>query len=122
MISKQTLTSKISIVALAILLLVLGNLKFKQWQKQAQIDKEKQNLVQQADQLTKKNQELSQSLQYLNSPSFKERAAREQLDLKKSGEQVYSFSPESQVAGAFSGQEREISNAKKWWDYFFTND
>ncbi|MBI5530103.1 MAG: septum formation initiator family protein [Candidatus Doudnabacteria bacterium] len=75
---------------------------------------------QQADALQKKNDDLSQSLQYLNSPSFKERVARQQLNLKKDGEQVYGFtdgngsSTDSQVA-------IKTSNAKKWWDYFFTN-
>jgi len=108
-------------VALLILLVFLGNLKFKQWQSQRQIEKEKQSLQDQADSLQKKNQELSRSLQYLNSESFKERVAREQLGLKKDGEQAYSFADAPRVAGASTDAPGGPSNIKKWWDYFFTN-
>lgn len=122
MLSKQTLSSKITIAALLFLVVFLADLKFKQWQKQRQIEAEKQSLQRQADALQKKNDDLSQSLQYLNSPSFKERVAREQLDLKKAGEQVYSFSDSPQVAGAFSEPASGTGNIKKWWDYFFANN
>jgi len=117
--SKQALSSKLAITGLFLLLIFLGDLKFKQWLNARQIEKQRQSLQQQADELQKKNDELNQSLQYLNSSSFKERVARQQLDLKKQGEQVYSFSDAPQVLGA-STQPQE-SNFKKWWDYFFTD-
>ena len=103
------------------MLVFLGRLKFKQWQNQRRVEKEKQSLMGQVDALEKKNDQLKQSLQYLNSPSFKERVARQQLDLKKEGEQVYSFSERLAVSGDGDGNLSE-SNAKKWWNYFFLND
>ena len=117
MLSKQTLSSKITLIFLALLLIFLAESKYRQWRSQKSIEAEKQNLQQQADALDKKNQELSQSLQYLNSASFRENIARQQLGLKKQGEQVYSFNdaPATDQTSASSRQ----NNPKKWWDYFF---
>ncbi len=119
MFSKKTISSKIAIAALLILLVFLGNLKLKQWRAQRQIEKEKLSLKEQAEGLQKKNNELNQSLQYLNSTGFKERVARQQLDLKKQGEQVYSFSDAPKVAGASTEKASGPGNIQKWWDYFF---
>ena len=118
LLSKRTLSSKIALLALCALLVFLGNIKFKQWQKRKQIEKEKLNLQTQADDLQKKNRELNQSLQYLNSISFKERVAREQLGLKKQDEQVYSLAEPPRVLGAVDSKFKQ-SNWKKWLDYFF---
>ncbi len=118
MMFKHAISSKIAITALFVPLIFLGNIKFKQWQKQLQIAKAKQGLEEQADALEKKNRELSQSLRYLNSLSFKERVAREQLGLKKQDEQVYLFSEAPQVLGAVDSKQKQ-SNWKKWLDYFF---
>lgn len=115
---KQTISTKFAIAALLILLLFLADLKFKQWKNQRQIEQQKQSLQQQTDALQKKNDELSQSLDYLNSPTFKESVARQQLGLKKQGEQVYSFSNATQTDQG--GQSQTSSNnLKKWWNYFF---
>jgi len=124
MSSKRILSSKLTIILLLILLGFFTNIKYRQWQKQRDIDHEKQKLVSQEQALQQKNDELSQSLSYLNSPSFKERVAREQLGLKKEGEQVYNFS------GSFKPvedlQNKTVvgnkSNPQKWWDYFMGND
>lgn len=117
MLSKKNLSSKFAVFCLFLLLIFLGDLKFRQWQSQRQIDLQKQSLETQASALQKKNDDLAQSLEYLSSPSFKERVAREQLNLKKDGEQVYSFS-DGPAASPGSGQDK-VSNAQKWWDYFF---
>lgn len=121
MVSKQALSSRLAIVGLIGLLAFFGQIKYKQWQSQKAIDEERGKLQAQADDLQKKNSELNESLKYLNSPSFKERVARQQLGLKRDGETVYSFS-EQQVLGQSTTQveeEKEI-NFKKWWDYFFS--
>ena len=119
MLSKQQLSSKIAIFGLLILLVFLGNLKYKQWKNQLEIEKQKQNLQSEADALEKKNNELNQSLQYLNSPSFKERVAREQLNLKKDGETVYSFGDAATSSGLSLQTDGKTHNAQKWWNYFF---
>ncbi len=120
MLNKQKLSSRITIAGLIVLLAFLSNWKYKQWKNESQIQRQKQSLEQQADSLQKKNNELSKSLEYLNSTDFKENVARQQLNLKKQGERVYSFAD----APATTKQEQKTaqdSNAKKWLSYFFTN-
>lgn len=120
---KRLLSSKLVIGLLVILLAFLGNVKYRQWKIKQAIEKEKQDLSQQAANLEKKNTELSQSLSYLNSGGFKERVAREQLGLKKDGEQVFDFSsagapPADQAGTAGAGGQ---SNFQQWLNYFFGN-
>ena len=121
MLSKQTLSSKITVALLVVMLLFLGRLKFKQWQSQNKVEQEKLNLQKQTDELTKSNEELSKTLQYLKSPDFTERVAREQLALKKDGEQVFSFSVKQPAETANQEAETPLSNLEKWWAYFFKN-
>lgn len=121
MISKQTLSSKITIAGLLILLAFLSNWKYRQWAGEKLITRQKQELQQQADVLQKKNNDLNQSLQYLNSGSFKESVARQQLNLKKPGEQVYTFVDAAQTAQPQNQASQQPSNAQKWLDYFFAN-
>ena len=120
-LSKQNLKSKLAIFLLFILLAFLGNLKYQQWKNQKKIEAEKQSLQKQADSLMKKNNELSESLEYINSPNFKERVARQQLNLKKEGETVYSFIELKNTNENTEQQNKGESNASKWWNYFFVN-
>lgn len=121
---KQFFSSKITVLLFIILLAFLTNIKYKQWRSQRDIDREKQNLSQQAANLEKKNSELTESLSYLNSNSFKERVARQELGLKKDGETVFDFSENPNAAGASTaaGTQTKQTNFKKWWDYFTSNN
>jgi cell division protein FtsB len=121
MTNKQALSSKITVVGLLILLALLSNWKYKQWSSEKLIKKQEQDLQQQADALQKKNNELSQSLQNLNSESSKESVARLQLNYKKPGEQVYTFAGASAAGQTQNQSSQNQSNAKKWLDYFFSN-
>lgn len=120
MLSKQTLSSKIVIFGLAVLLVFLGNLKYNQWKNQKNIEIEKNNLQAQAEKLQKQNDDLNQSLQYLSSPDFKEKVARQQLNLKKDGEMVFGFK-EAKIQTDTAEKKTGVSNFKKWADYFFNN-
>jgi cell division protein FtsB len=121
MINKQALSSKITIVGLLILSAFLADWRYKQWVGEKIIQAKKQDLQQQADSLQKKNDELTQSLQYLSSDSFKEGVARQQLSLKKQGEQVYTFVDAAQTGQPQAPASSGGGNAKKWLDYFFGN-
>jgi cell division protein FtsB len=121
MITKQRLSSKITIIGLFILMAFLADWKYRQWVSEKLIEKQKLDLQQQADALQKKNNELSQSLEYLSSDTFKEGVAREQLDLKKQGEQVYTFVDSSESSQTQAQAPSGPSNAKKWLDYFFSD-
>ena len=120
MISKYLLSSKLALVCLTALLLLLGNTKYQQWKKEAAIEDEKKRLTEQQDQLMKKNKEFSDSLQYLTSDDFRDRAARQQLNLKKNGEIVYNFTVAAATATPLAVADTETaSNPAKWWKYFF---
>ncbi len=120
---KTILSSKIFILSLLICLAFLANLKFKQWRSQSATEKEKAILIQQTEGLEQKNRELSQSLSYMSSGGFKEKLARQQLNLKRDGEIVYNFTSN---ANSTSTQEdlpsSPQSNLQKWWQYFFSTN
>jgi cell division protein FtsB len=117
---KEFLSSKTVITLLVIFLLFLSYLKWQQYKGQREVDAEKQNLMQQAQNLEKKNNDLSQSLSYLNTPAFKERLAREQLNLKKDGEVVYNFAEKQseETLPVAQDSQNSGSNFKKWINYF----
>ncbi len=119
MIKKEQLTSKFAIAAMLALAVFLGIQEFKQLASQKKIEAQKQSLQEQADTFTKKNRDLNESLQYLNSPNFKERVARQQLNLKKDGETVYSFADASGSESVSNSSETKDGNFKSWWNYFF---
>ncbi len=101
--------------------IVFGKMHYNQWQKKRQIASEIKALTGQQQSLQQKNQELAESLAYLSSGNYKERIARQQLNLKKDGEVVYNFN-EPQVAGASTEAPPKIgagTRVKEWWLYFF---
>jgi len=77
--------------------------------------------------LEQKKVELGSLIEYLKTPSFKEKEARTRLGLQKPGESVISV-PEGTLnnensdlnteTGSNSSQTPD-SNPKKWWDYIF---
>jgi len=116
---KAFISSKIVIALLAFFLLFLGNLKFQQWRSLQAIEKEKQSIAEQALRLERKNNELTQSLSYLNTTDFKERLARQQLNLKKEGEIVYSFTENATGSEIALNSPGQGSNFEKWIQFFF---
>lgn len=117
-----SLSSKAGFVALFLLAIFFGNLKYNQYKTKKAIEREKQNLISQANSLGKKNRELGESLNYLNSKNFKEKIAREQLNLKKEGESVYSFTESKTLQGnSLASDINTKTNYEKWLEYFFNN-
>ena len=115
---KPLISAKIFIVALLILLAFFANLKYQQYKSQGEITKERNSLTKQAETLQKNNQDLNDSLSYLNSQNYKDRIARQQLNLKKEGETVYNFSSSGGATNTLSSAVEE-SNPTKWWKFFF---
>ncbi len=118
MLAKILFSSKLVLVLLLIFLGFLGNIKYKQWKEQNAIENEKQLLVAQIDSLEKKSEELSKSLEYLNSKNYKEKAARQELNMKREGEVVYNFSSNEGEKVNFNSEIKAKSNFEKWWEYF----
>lgn len=122
--AKQILTAKPTLLLLFVGLVVFGVIQYRQLAQRRSVNIEINHLQQQQQSLEQKNQELSQSLQYLTSSDYKDRIARQQLGLKKNGEIVYNFTVDNSVQdqssqavpGTGSG-----SNLEAWWRYLFHN-
>ena len=121
------------IVVAAIFFVVLLGLEYHQVSQQRSVQKEIDDLNKQADFYNKTNQSLSGSLSSYDSEFYKEKVARDQLNLKKDGEQVYSYSDSGSAATSSAAPVltapatvpipavalKPESNPKKWWNYFF---
>jgi cell division protein FtsB len=118
--TKDFLSSKIAVLLLLAFLAFFGNLRYKQWEGHKAIEREKAILYQQEQAQLQKNRDLQESLSYLSSPDFKEKVARQQLNLKKEGELVFTFSePETESQEPAQDGSRGATNPQKWWNYFF---
>jgi len=94
--------------------------EFRQWQNRRSIQHEIDSLQQQASDLEQKNKQLSDSLSYLDTANYKEKIARQQLNLKKDGEIVVNF-PAGITLNNETANKGSLSknNIYKWWSYFF---
>lgn len=117
---KEYFSRKSVIFLLVCLTAFLGYLRFVQYRQKASIDSERASLESQISSVERKNQEMEASIKYLSSLSSKEKVAREQLNLKKQGEKVYSFTQidgRGGVSAKYAADDKS-SNPAKWWRYF----
>jgi cell division protein FtsB len=86
------------------------------------VDREIAKLQSQMDRIKKDNEELSSLIQYLNTPEYQEKEARDKLNLRKDGEYVVVL-PQGDVASASQEQnnQNKPSNFKLWFNYFFNH-
>jgi cell division protein FtsB len=118
MSAKKIFSSKFVLAIIILFLLFVTDLKYKQWRNQQAIDRQRQDIVDQINLYTQKNNDLNQSMSYLNSTSFKEKVAREQLNLKKDGELAYTFTQSAATTTQAVAAVDNRSNFEKWVDYF----
>src|SRR5262245_30807332 len=109
------------LMALILLAAFFAQLHYQQWRKRKSVEDQIQKLVQQEKDLEQKNQDLAQSLTYLQSAGYKERAAREQLGLKKEGEIVVKFDETQARETAQDTPVTKSQNFQAWIKYFFPN-
>jgi cell division protein FtsB len=121
---KKIVRNKTFIFFALFFLVFFGYLEGKHLKSRFAVQKEISALSKQADQLQKNKQDLEGLIAYYKTSSYKERALREQLSEQKDGEVVYSFTDQSAQAtqAATTDQQKDESNVKKWWDYFFKNN
>lgn len=75
----------------------------------------------------RRQEQLQDLIDYLNSPTFREQEARLKLGLKKEGEQVVVVPPSNAVAtndgstpaDGDSAASVSVSHPQAWWRYFF---
>jgi len=101
---------------------------FKQVQKEKLIKDEITKLQQEASKISQENVLIQERISYFESREYKEREAKERLNLKDSGESVVVIKPGIIKKGEPENQQQEESlttsnfdsrnNFIKWWAYF----
>ncbi len=122
---RRTLYKLITLVGMVVLIFVsiaLGKEIYRRYQINQEIDTVKQQI----EELERKNHEMQALVDYLNTDSFKEIQARQNLGLQKDGEVAVAVEPglaadDEDQGSTFKSDEnaQEISNGKRWWNYFF---
>jgi cell division protein FtsB len=116
---KQFLQSKVATIMLCGMLGLVMFIAAKLFIQKHEVDSEISKLQSQADKLDQGNKELSDLIQYLNTPEYTERQAREKLNLKKDGEHVVVLPSDEDNQDGATQTNNSDSNPKKWFDYFF---
>ncbi len=94
-----------------------------QEQKRKKVAEEIKNLQDQATSLEQKNKQLSDSLAFLDTNAYKEKVAKESLNMKQNGEVAISFIPEEDSGNnQTTNDQKPVPNPLKWWYYFFSRD
>jgi len=110
-----------TVILVAIFLLVIIALGRETYRNYG-INQEIKQLQEKIDELQKSNADFSEMQKYFQSEEFLEKEARLKLNLMKDGEKLIIVKQnESIIAGQDSGEAEsgDISNIKKWWQYFF---
>ena len=92
-----------------------------------QVEQEIGKLKEEASKIEKENVELSDKVAYLNSNDYKEKEAKDKLNLQSPGENVVIVKPGVVSQGQNVQEDTvggkkvivKVSNLQKWWDYFF---
>jgi len=93
----------------------------KIWTEQNRVNKEIARLEQQADKINQDNEQLSYLIEYFNTQEYKDKQAREKLNLKKEGEYVVGL-PDQAELETQPIQPAPLSNPQLWFNYFFNHD
>lgn len=84
-----------------------------------QIDQQIRKLEAESEKVKRNNEQLSGLIQYLNTPEYEEKAAREKLGLKKDGEHVVVLPPNLDNIDSAQTNAETRSRPRLWFDYFF---
>ncbi len=131
---KKILASKITLFVLLLGFIWLSVQLVNVFYRKYKLNKEIVDLKAQISNSEKSNQQISAMFDYLGSPEFLEKEAREKLNMKRQGEEVVIVEPEKEQATTtgmsldlnlpsaeqiFANGKKEDSNFMKWWKYFF---
>jgi len=105
--------------------------------KQYEVNQEIEQLEKEINRLDRKNKELKNLIDYLETDQFVDRQAREGLNFKKPGEEVVVIKDQDKLGSATgsagndlpqvydlpeaSSQPQKTTNPERWWRYFFAS-
>ena len=120
---RKSFFSKILLLFLLIILVGFGYFFLQELQKRRNVESQISEISKQIAGLEKNNDELTDLIEYLRSPSFQEKEIRGRLNLQRPGEHAVALSDEggAQKASGPASEEKmkKQDNWKLWWDYFF---
>lgn len=112
-----------AVLVIIIILICLFLTSFiKEAYRNYKVNKEIEKLRSDIEILRNENSELNYLIDYLKTDYFVEKEARLKFGLKKDGEKVFNIEnnvKEEKKNKASEGHLEDISNIKKWRDYFF---
>jgi len=117
-VDKKLLSRLFIFLLIGYLLFSVGQTMYQSWK----VNQEVQDLKNTISELRKANQEYAEKLTYYQSPSYRERIARERFGLQKPGENVVVVVPEEKPKEEQSDTKIKKTSYQKWWDYFFGVD
>lgn len=94
---------------------VVGKTFYQSYLVQKEVDNLKVTIVE----MEQSNKELAEKIIYYQSPSYREKIARERMGLMKPGEEVVVILPEEKPKVVEADPEAGIPNYQKWWNFFF---
>jgi cell division protein FtsB len=103
---------------------------WKEMKKKKEIQDKITQLQQEAEKISRENSNLEERIAYLGSDDYKQKEAKDKLNLQSPGENVVIIKknaakedvPQEKQADPIGSPKNEAeatSNPKKWWNYFF---
>lgn len=116
----------VEFIILAYMLYVLSTSLYKSYQ----VDRFIESAQQENEKLAKANETLIEDYEYYRSDAYKEKIAKQNFGLVRQGEEVIILAPatgefltpDERVTRASEEYYRSLSNAKKWYLFFFERD
>jgi len=132
---KKILSSKLSLLASVVLLVLISVALGKVIYRRYLIEQEIGAMREEIEKAEGKNKELSDLIAYFSTDAFREKMARQKLNLQRPGETVVALPVKKEGEKIILGSEDDssenrarsedaenfLANAKKWWHYFFSN-
>ncbi len=103
---------------------------WKEMKKKKEIQNKIAELQDEAERISRENSSLEEKIAYFGSDEYKQKEAKDKLNLQSPGESVViikknapkeEINPEENKAPISNSENMQIaaSNPKKWWNYFF---
>lgn len=123
--NRSSRKNKFFFLLLVVILVLFVYNYVKNWGQNNEVNQEITSLENNIQNLEQDNAKLEELIEYFNSTAYIEERARRDLGLKKDGEKVVIITNQNDRKLPTISQPEEIkdqtniSNPKKWWDYFF---
>lgn len=125
--TKKRISFAVFLFVIGIIVAVLISIRaVKEAYRGRKIEKEIENLRQEAERIQNDNNLLQKQIDYYNTSEFVERVSKDKMNLQKPDENVVIVNKGTEEQNQSKEEEKEISEAdqneknyEKWWNFFF---